>query len=102
MAVTRYANVIKVPSADAGTTMLVPWSGDQKQPTRIVGVRWVGGTTDAHTAVLQDVDGNVIWESQMDTTNVGQDQESVIPIRSRGVKATTISSGTVYIYLCDE
>lgn len=102
MAITRRANVIIVPSADAGTTPILPWSGDNKQPVRIEGIRWVGGTTNAHTAEVGDVDATVLWKSVMTTAGLGIDQESTVEITCRGLTVPTLSSGTLYIYLCDE
>lgn len=102
MAITRRANVIIVPSADAGTTPILPWSGDNKQPVRIEGIRWVGGTTNAHTAEVGDVDATVLWKSVLAATNAGEDQESTVEITCRGLTVPTLSSGTLYIYLCDE
>lgn len=102
MAITRRANVIIVPSADAGATPILPWSGDNKQPVRIEGIRWVGGTTAAHTAEVGDADAVVHWKSVLVAGNAGEDQESMVELRMRGLTVPTLSSGTLYIYLCDE
>jgi len=102
MAITRRGNVVIVPAADAGSTPILPWSGDNKQPVRIESIRWVGGTTAAHTAEVGDVNATVVWKSVLATTNAGEDQESPVELRIRGLTVPTLSSGTLYIYLCDE
>ena len=102
MAITRKGNVIIVPSADAGATPILAWTGENKQPVRIEGIRWVGGTTNAHTAEVGDVDATVVWKSVMTTAGLGIDQESTVEITCRGLTVPTLSSGTLYIYLaCD-
>lgn len=102
MAITRTGNVIIVPSADAGATPILAWTGDQKQPARIEGIRWVGGTLNGHTAEVGDAAAVVHWKSVMATAGLGIDQESTVEIRLRGLTVPTLTSGTLYIYLCDE
>lgn len=102
MAITRKGNVIIVPAADAGATPILAWTGEQKQPVRVRGVRWTGGTTNNHTAEVGDAAGVVHWKALMLTINLGIDQESTVPIRLQGLTVPTLSSGTLYIYLCDE
>lgn len=59
-------------------------------------IRWVGATTAAHTAVVQDAAGNVIWASHAPTTN--HTEESVLEKWFNGLAAPTLASGKLYIY----
>jgi len=71
----------------------------------IVGkIRWVGGTTAAHLAEVQDASGNVYWASacpaadyveESDFTTLNSDRG----MRMAGIKVPTLDSGKLYIYL---
>lgn len=64
----------------------------------IKAIRWVGATTAAHTAVIQDVDGRVIWSAS--ATGNGYDEESLISLKvTGGFKVPTLGSGILYLYL---
>lgn len=79
----------------AGASMLT------SSRTWVVAVRWVGGTTAGHTAVVQDVNSRDLWAGIAGTTN--WDEESMAPMVWRGgFKVPTLSSGKLYIYLRDQ
>lgn len=61
-------------------------------------VRWVGATTNAHTAVITDTDGLVLWASQAATATLGTPETSLIPFSAGGLKVPTLASGKLYLY----
>ena len=65
---------------------------------RIKGIRWVAATTATHTAIIQDEDGIVYWESICSGANY---VESDLTEREwqKDFKLTALGSGRVYIYL---
>lgn len=71
----------------------------------ITKIRWVGGTTASHQAVIQDANGNPFWESIANGADyVECDDFSTHGQRSssrylNGLKVPTLGSGTLYIYL---
>jgi hypothetical protein len=65
----------------------------------VVGVRWVGATTNAHEAILTDTAGLVKWRSKHATAGLGIAESSGIRWTSGGLKVTTLGSGILYIYL---
>lgn len=95
MAVDATKNPIIVASADAGTTDILTTVVD------VSGVRWVGATTNAHTAVIQDSAARVVWASQAATATLGTPSESTVRFRCGGLRVPTLASGTLYIYLRD-
>lgn len=90
MAVTRNDRVIiMTAAADAVTDTVL-----------VEKFRWVGPTTLAHTVVVQDTASREHWSAACGTTSVGD--ESTFenrPIQMVGVKASTMGSGKLYIYL---
>ena len=62
----------------------------------ITGIRWVGATTAAHTAILQNAAGVVVWSAIISAANLVH--ESLLPFRTKGLKVPTLGSGTLYIY----
>jgi len=82
-----------------------PWIIDTASSTltagivTVVGVRWIGATTNAHEAILTDTGGAVKWRSKHATAQLGVDTESRVPFSSQGLKVTTLGSGALYLYL---
>lgn len=66
------------------------------RPIKIKVIRWVGATTAAHTAVIKDASGNIIWASHATANN--HTEESVINEWFKGLSVTTLASGKLYIY----
>ena len=64
---------------------------------KIVGVRWVGATTAGHTAVIKDVDGNIVWASIADAANF--ETETLLDQWRDGITLDTLGSGIIYINL---
>lgn len=84
----------------AGATLLNANLAQLPYPIKTTGIRWVGATTNAHEAIIQDSDSNVIWHDKEATAVLGQTKESRIPIHlSKDFKITTLGSGTVYVYI---
>ena len=59
-------------------------------------IRWVGGTTAGHSCVLDDSNGNVIFEGEAD----GANYTDIMPVFRwiNGITVDTLDSGTVYVY----
>jgi hypothetical protein len=86
MAVTGlFGQVQKLTSTDSVTGRLI-----------VSYLRWVGATTAGHSLVVNDADGNVIWESEADGANF----IDILPFwrRVNGVTVNTIDSGNLFIY----
>lgn len=64
----------------------------------IKGIRWVGATTAAHAAVIQDEDGVVYWESLAAGSNYVE-SDLTERVWQKDFKLTTLGSGRLYIYL---
>jgi len=77
-----------VDTADANAVL----TGDMT----ITGIRWVGATTAAHTAILHNAAGVVVWAAIISAANLVH--ESLLPFRTNGLKVPTLGSGTLYIY----
>ena len=60
-------------------------------------IEFVSYTADAHTAVLQDTNGNVIWETngKSDLSNVVSQHVSWV----QGLKLTTLDAGKILVYI---
>ena len=58
----------------AASTLLIGTLTHLLLPVKIIGIRWVGSTTNAHTAIIQDTNSVVVWESQDVTSVLGQPQ----------------------------
>lgn len=59
------------------------------------GVRWVGATTAAHAATIQDGQGRVLWSSVANAANY---VEADAPgLSFRGLIVPTLGSGTLYL-----
>lgn len=73
-------------------------------PVQISAIKAVGLTTAGHTAVVQDANGNPIWEEIAATTNYASVREDLsdLPISKRtynGLKLATLGSGKVYVWV---
>ena len=80
-----------------------PWLVDTAAATilgtgrhRIVGIRWMGGTTAGHQCIITDRNGKVVFEGIAAAAN--HNDESNIPFEVDGISVTTLGSGRVYIY----
>lgn len=60
-------------------------------------LRWVGATTAGHSLVVNDEDGDAIFESAAEGANF----IDVHPLFSivRGITVATMGSGTLYVYV---
>ncbi len=86
-------NPLVVDTASSGTAV---WLGS---PASIGRIRWVGAT-NAGTAVVKDGAGHVKWASVACISNFIDDVEFESPLQVKdGVFVSTLSSGTLYIYL---
>ena len=65
---------------------------------RISVIRWVGATTNAHTATITDGNDNELWSSKAATAMLGVDQGSYPNVPFNGLKVSVLDSGTLYIY----
>jgi hypothetical protein len=66
----------------------------------IEAVRWVGATTAAHEAVIENAEGEVIWRSVASADSPTSDKEST-PGCFRalgGFSVPTLGSGQLFIY----
>jgi hypothetical protein len=83
------SGVLAFTNADVGSTQLGQFF--------IKHVRWVGGTTSAHTCVLKTSNGDVIWESVAD----GAQFIDVYPFWKffNGINVFALDSGTLYVTL---
>lgn len=70
---------------------------------RVRKIRWTGGSTAGHAAVVQDQNGNAFWESLASGANYVEESDfSTIDsnaIRINGLKVPTLGSGKLYIYM---
>ncbi len=69
---------------------------------RIKKIRWVGGTTAGHEAVLQHQNGQVFWASVCPGANYVEETDFSLMGQHRtvlnGIKVPTLGSGKLYIY----
>lgn len=63
----------------------------------IKSVRWVGGTTAGHTAVIHDQKSNIIWSSVASGANYVESE--IIEQWIDGLIVPTLASGTLYIQI---
>lgn len=66
---------------------------------KIKSVRWVGATTAAHAAEIQDTAGNVRWSSVAAGANNLEIDEVSEQNYYTGIKVPTLQSGKLYIEL---
>ena len=59
-------------------------------------LRWVGATTAGHTLVINDADGDLVWDSEADGANFN-DIHPLFQIRT-GLTIATMGSGHVLAY----
>jgi hypothetical protein len=90
MAVTYKNRQVRVPSADASATVLIPGR------VYVKSVKWVGGTTAGHTAVIQDADSNTIWDDLCPGASYVV-SELIEDWWANGFKVPTLASGTLAI-----
>ena len=91
----------------ANDTTVNPWKIDTASGTaittdlvRVRGVRWVGATTAAHTAVIQNAAGKVMWTSVANAANyVEADGLGMTGMNMQGMIVPTLASGILYIEL---
>lgn len=74
--------------------------------TFIAKIRWVGSTTAGHAATITDGNARVIWTSLASGSNYVETDTYPPPIAlkcvgttSTGLCVTTLSSGTLYVYM---
>ena len=70
-------------------------------PLRVRKIRWVGGTTAGHTAVIQDQNSNPFWSSVASAANYVEESDFSTDDSQRTVLnglSVTLGSGTLYIY----
>ncbi len=60
-------------------------------------VRWVGATTAGHSLVINDSDGNMVWESEADGANF-IDVHPIFDIVD-GITVATMQSGDFYVFI---
>jgi hypothetical protein len=69
---------------------------------RIKKIRWVGGTTAGHTAIIQDQNSNLYWESICSGANYAEESDFTEDKSNRtlinGLKVPTLGSGKLEIY----
>lgn len=69
---------------------------------RIKKIRWVNGTTAGHTAVIQDQNSNLFWESIASGANYVEESDFTHDESQRnvinGLKVPTLGSGKLEIY----
>lgn len=61
-------------------------------------VYWYQPTTTAQTVVLQDQNGNLVWEGYCEVANQSQVFEFPRPISVSGWQVPTLAGGTLIIY----
>lgn len=90
--ITKYPLVID--TAGAGAILTTPF--------RIKKIRWVNGTTAGHTAIVQDQNGNLFWESIASGANYVEESDFTHDESQRniinGLKVPTLGSGKLEIY----
>jgi len=60
-------------------------------------IRWVStGAAAGHRVVLEDADGNVVWETY--STGANYVEESQVPLHMHGLVVPTLASGVLYLY----
>lgn len=68
------------------------------QRIRIKSIKWVGGTTAGHAAVVTDAAGHVIWKDVATGANyVSSDLIENVHAMWSGLKVPTLASGVLYI-----
>lgn len=63
----------------------------------VLQIRWVGATLAGHSCVIQDLDGNLLWDSKAGGGNYVE-ADTVIREWLHGFKVTTLDSGALRIY----
>lgn len=63
----------------------------------IKSIRWVGGTTAGHTAIIHDKNSNVIWSSVASGANYVESE--IIEQWVDGLIVPTLASGVLYIQI---
>lgn len=62
-------------------------------------IRWVGRTTAAHEAIIENAEGEVIWRSVASADSPTSDEESNVCLRALGgFSVPTLGSGQLFIY----
>ncbi len=60
-------------------------------------IRWIGATTAGHSLVVNDADGDMVWESEADGANF-IDVHPIFDIID-GITVATMQSGDFYIWI---
>lgn len=82
---------------DTASTTVPVWTA---QAGRIQTIRWVGGTTAGHTAVVKDLAGHVKWAAVATAANYTDETDFWEPLTVKSqILVSTLSSGVLYIYL---
>lgn len=63
----------------------------------IKSIRWVGGTTAGHTAIIHDQKSNIIWSSVASGANYVESE--IIEQWIDGLIVPTLASGVLYIQI---
>lgn len=90
MAVTYKDKKVRVASGDASATVLIPGR------VYIKSIKWVGGTTAGHQAIIKDSNGNTMWEDLCPGANYVV-SELIEEHWQNGLQVPTLSSGTLTI-----
>ena len=62
---------------------------------RIAHIRWVGGTTAGHQAILNDDDSNLVWRGIAAGAN--HVESDIHNPRPKGLYASALQSGVLYV-----
>ena len=68
-------------------------------PFNAIKIRWTSASV-ADVAVLQDQNGNVLWQDSQPTTNLPHESswDTDRPLLFNGLKVPTLTTGTIMIY----
>lgn len=91
----------------ANDTTVIPWKIDTASGTavtsdlvRVMGIRWIGGSTAGHTAIVQNSAGKVMWTSVVNAANyVEADGFGTFGMNMQGLVVPTLASGILYVEL---
>lgn len=88
---------------------LNPWVLDTASPTpvtreylRVASIRWTGASSAAHSVVLKDTDGNVLWEATSTAADYTEESTPSLNLPAgqwKGLVVDTLGSGKLYLTL---
>lgn len=67
-----------------------------QEPLLINTFRVVGMTTAGHTCIVQDKNGNTVWEAVADVDKFND--QTLVDLQMQGLIVPTLTSGRLYIY----